>query len=324
MSSPTLAYKVLSIGVVKKISVIALKCIINSLNFIGRKMSLKLAEIAGLLFYYAGVSTRRSTVRSIKVVFPDISDEAAFKIAKIAFINQSKNLFELMLYPSLKKRDIPRLIKFEGLDNLKTALARGRGVILLVAHIGNWEMLGAVWGLLGYRVYSFFLDARIDSLGRLLNDMRESRGIKLIPRAELKKSVRCLKENAMLGVIADQDGGENGVYIDFFGKTVSAPRGPAALARNTGAAILPNFLIRNADDTYTMIMQKPVILQKTRDKENDIRIYTAKFLDIYEKMIMRFPEQWLWMYDRWKERRHVTAYLRARLNNGEKSKGDSI
>ncbi|HBC75710.1 MAG TPA: hypothetical protein DC017_12835, partial [Candidatus Wallbacteria bacterium] len=89
-----------------------------------------------------------------------------------------------------------------------------------------------------------------------------------------------------------------------------APRGPAALARNTGATILPNFLVRNGDDTYTMIMQKPIILDKTKSKEADIKNYTVRFLSIYEKIIRQYPEQWLWMYDRWKDRRHVAAYLK--------------
>ncbi len=311
MSSPTLAYRILSVGAVKKFAVAALGALIRSLNLIGRKNALKLAELMGLAFYYAGRQTREATLRSIKVAFKDMSASEIRETAIAAFINQSKNLVELMLYPSLKKRDIARLVKFEGLDNLTSALARGKGVILLVAHIGNWELLGAVWGLMGHRVYSFFLDARIDSLGKLLNDLRQSRGIKLIPRAELKKSVHCLKQNAMLGVIADQDGGENGIYTEFFGETVSAPRGPAALARSTGAAIVPNFLIRNSDDTYTMIMHKPIIMVKTDSKEADIRAYTERFLKIYERLIRQYPKQWLWMYERWKERRHVAAYVRA-------------
>ncbi len=321
MSNPAIAYKVLSVGAVKKLSVAALGALIKFLNFIGRKNALKLAEIMGLAFYYAGRRTREATIRSIKIVCKEIGDDKVREIAMAAFINQSKNLVELMLYPSLKRRDIAGRVKFEGLENLTSALARGRGVILLVAHIGNWELLGAVWGLMGHRVYSFFLDARIDSIGKILNDLRESRGIKLIPRAELKKSVQCLKENAMLGVIADQDGGENGVYTTFFGETVSAPRGPAALARNTGATVLPNFLIRNDDDTYTMIMQKPIILAKTKSKETDIRNYTERFLQIYERLIKQYPKQWLWMYERWKERRHVAAYIRAaaeRIEAGRK------
>ncbi|OGM01627.1 MAG: hypothetical protein A2008_06130 [Candidatus Wallbacteria bacterium GWC2_49_35] len=310
MSKPTLAYKILSVDAVKKISVFALRSLIKLLNSIGEKNALKAAELMGRAFYCLGTKTREATLESIRVVFPGLGDAEAEKMARAAFINQSKNLVELMRYPSLKKRDIESKIRFEGLENLKSALARGRGVILLVAHVGNWELLGAVWGLLGHRVYSFFLDARIDAIGKILNDLRESRGIKLIPRAELKKSVQCLKENAMLGVIADQDGGENGVYTEFFGRIVSAPRGPAALARNTGATILPNFLVRNGDDTYTMIMQKPIILDKTKSKEADIKNYTVRFLSIYEKIIRQYPEQWLWMYDRWKDRRHVAAYLK--------------
>jgi len=319
MGTPTLSYRILSLNFVKNFSVLLLKLIIFLLNSISERAALKCAAIAGTFFYYFGKQTRNATIEAIKTAFPEKNEKIVKKLAKAAFVNQAKNLFELMRYRSLKKADVARKIKFVGLENLNSALSRGRGAILLVAHIGNWELLGAVWGLLGHRVYSFFLDARIDAIGNLINDLRESTGIKLIPRSELKKSVQCLKQNSMLGVIADQDGGENGVYTKFFDQIVSAPRGPAALARNTGATILPNFLIRNNDETYTMIIKKPIVFKKGASKEEDIKRYTDEFLGIYERIISQYPDQWLWMYDRWKERRHVTAFLKAEGLTGNQS-----
>ena len=310
MAEPTLAYKILSIDFIKKMSVNLIKFIMFILNHVPEKAAFKIAELMGRLFFVFGRQTREATVNSIKTAFPDWDDAKVVTTARSAFIHQAKNLVELLRYPLLSASDIKRKVKFAGEENLRLALSRGKGVILLVAHIGNWELLGATLGLTGQRVYSFFLDARIDAIGELLNGIRESKGIKLIPRAELKKSVKCLKTNSLLGVIADQDGGENGVYTKFFGRIVSAPRGPAALAHGTGATILPNFMIRNADDTYTMIYQKPIILQKSGHKEADMKKYTDMFIDIYERIVRQYPEQWLWMYDRWKERRHVTAYLK--------------
>ena len=310
MAEPTLAYKILTIDIVKKMSVNLIKFIMFILNHVPEKSAFKIAELMGRIFFTFGRQTRAATVDSIKTVFKEWDDAKIINTAREAFIHQAKNLVELLRYPLLSHSDIKRKVKFVGEENLRLALSRGKGVILLVAHIGNWELLGATLGLTGHRVYSFFLDARIDAIGELLNGIRESKGIKLIPRAELKKSVKCLKANSLLGVIADQDGGENGVYTDFFGRTVSAPRGPAALAHGTGAVILPNFMIRNADDTYTMIYQKPIVLKKSKHKEDDIKKYTDMFLDIYEKIIRQYPGQWLWMYDRWKERRHVAAYLK--------------
>ena len=317
MAEPTMAYKILTIGAIKKSLVWFLRLLMSACNAIGEKACFALAGLFGrTMFRFAG-QTRASTINSIRVVFPELPDAEIERMARRSFVHQSKNFFELLRYPSLKKEDIAKKVRFAGRENLDLALAHGRGVILLVAHIGNWELLGAVLGLSGYSVYSFFLDARIDSVGEFLNSVRQSKGIQLIPRAELKKSVQCLRENSLLGVIADQDGGPNGVYTKFFGRVVSAPRGPAALARKTGAVILPNFMIRNSDDTYTMVYQKPIILEKTKDKEGDIARYTEMFLAIYERVIRQFPDQWLWMYDRWKERRHVTAFLEGLPDKGK-------
>lgn len=310
MAEPTLAYKILTQGAVKRLLVALLRLAMAACNAIGESGCFAAAAFFGRVMYIFARRTREATVNSIEAAFPGLPRAEVERMALRSFVHQSKNLFELLRYPSLRAEDLARKVRVEGRENLSRALSHGRGVILLVAHIGNWEMIGAYLGLTGHRVYSFFLDARIDSVGELLNGVRESKGIRLIPRAELKKSVRCLRENSLLGVIADQDGGPNGVYTQFFGRVVSAPRGPASLARNTGAVVLPNFMIRNADDTYTMIFQKPIMLEKTRDKEGDIKRYTDVFLRIYERIIGQFPDQWLWMYDRWKERRHVSQYLK--------------
>ena len=310
MGKPTLAYRVLTNDRVKSILVNLLKSLIFLFNLIGEKASFRLASFLGGALYLFARKTRASTLNSIRIVFPDIGRNEAERIAKSAFVHQTKTFVELLRYPCLNRKEILRKVRISGIENLRKALLNEKGVILLVPHLGNWEILGATLGLLGYNVYSFFLDARIDSIGELLNSFRESKGIKLIARAELKKSVKVLKNNALLGVIADQDGGENGVYTDFFGKTVSAPRGPASLARRTGATVLPMYVVRNIDDTYTMVIQRPIFLKKTSGKEEDINRYTREFLRIYEKIILQFPEQWLWMYDRWKERRHVAAYIK--------------
>lgn len=312
MGSPTFAYRVLTLSTVKKAAVLALRSVMFAFGLIGEKFAFAAARPLGAVFWLFARATREATLRSIEIAFPGLSKAETERMARAAFVHQVKNFIELMRYPCLDAAAVRRRVRLEGAENLRLALARGKGVILLVPHLGNWEILGATLGLTGHNVYSFFLDARIDSIGELLNSLRESKGIKLIPRAELKKSVRALADNAVLGVIADQDGGENGVYTEFFGRTVSAPKGPAALARRTGATILPIYTVRDRDDGYTMVMMRPIVLEKSRDKEADIEAYTVMFLRIYERIISSFPDQWLWMYDRWKERRHVTAYLRGR------------
>lgn len=270
----------------------------------------RLAETLGRIAYTVAPASRAVCLKNLRVVRPDLSAREASRLVRIHFAHLFKNLFELM-----RARDytsaaaLEGLVAVEGFGHLDEALSRGKGVVLLVPHFGNWELLGASVSLLGYPLHSFYLDLRFRRLGDLLNEVRRGSGIRLIGRHELRRSVAALKENHVLGVLADQDGGEGGILAPFFGRPVSFPSGPARLARMTGASVVPCAMFRRANGGYLLKAWPSLPVARGADKEADERENAKRMLGFYERIVRERPEQWLLLYDRFKDRRHVRALL---------------
>lgn len=266
----------------------------------------RIADTLARLTVYTAHHSRLTAERTLAVVAPPRSPEQTAEIITEHFGHQYRNMFELLRYQKLTRQKIMAgKVKFIGRIHLERALREGRGVILLAPHMGNWELLGATWALLGYDINSFFLDLRFRRLSEMLNRERRRSGIKLIGRNELKKSVKVLKNNGVLGILADQDGGGAGFAVPFFGRKVSFPAGPARLQRMTDAIVLPNLLLRNPDETYTMRVDPPLAMRRTLDRRRDEAVNSLRMARCYEAMIGLEPTQWLISYDRFKPRRHV-------------------
>jgi KDO2-lipid IV(A) lauroyltransferase len=207
---------------------------------------------------------------------------------------------ETLQIPRLTSENIGRLVTFSGRQNIDNALKRGKGVIILTAHFGNWEFLAAALILSGYDLSYITRPIRSRQLDVLLNQIRESVGGKPIPREALKGTLKCLRRNGLLGILSDIDTKVEGVFVDFFGRLAFTPRGPVSLALRTGAALVPTFIIRQKDDRHRVVAEEMLGLEITGDQEEDIRINTARFTKVIESYIRRYPEQWIWFHQRWK------------------------
>jgi KDO2-lipid IV(A) lauroyltransferase len=130
---------------------------------------------------------------------------------------------------------------------------------------------------------------------------REKAGYSGIDRDKsVRNALQCLKRNELLGILADVDTSIDGVFVDFFGRPAHTPYSPIAISLKTGAAILPTFIIRQPDDSHRAIVEAPLLLERSGNREQDLVFNTQKFTKIIESYIRRYPEQWIWMHDRWK------------------------
>jgi KDO2-lipid IV(A) lauroyltransferase len=111
-----------------------------------------------------------------------------------------------------------------------------------------------------------------------------------------------LRKNEVVGILLDQNAGEAGVFVEFFGHLASTASGAAAFALRTGAAVLPTFGWRNPDNTHTFRIGAPVPLERTGDLRRDIEVNTARHTKLIEDAIRARPEQWFWLHKRWKAR----------------------
>ncbi len=223
------------------------------------------------------------------------------QLARRCFHNMGKNLMEFMQLPGTSPEQIHRLVTFEGREHIDRALAQGEGAIILTAHFGNWELLGASILANGYTIRGITRQLRSKRLDAIVSTYREKVGWQGIDRdRSVREALRCLRRNELIAILADVDTRTQGIFVDFFGRPAYTPYGPVALALKTGAAILPTFIIRQPDDSHRAVVEAPLSLQQSGDKEQDLLVNTQRFTKVIESYIRRYPEQWIWMHERWK------------------------
>ncbi|TAN37745.1 MAG: hypothetical protein EPN23_04305 [Verrucomicrobia bacterium] len=218
-------------------------------------------------------------------------------LARKTFQNFGKYLVDFFRFARLTDAQLQRFVSLEHMEFLQEAAARGKGVLLVTAHLGNWELGGAVVTALGYRLNAVALPQRIEQLNRLFNRQRESRGVHVLPLGHAVYSiVRCLQRGEMVALLGDRNFTHQTERYDFFGAPAPLPRGPAWLAAHTGAPLVPVFLLRQEDDTF-LLRCHPPIYPDTAGSEDAIR---AHWLAALEKEIASAPGQWFIFEDFWK------------------------
>jgi KDO2-lipid IV(A) lauroyltransferase len=218
------------------------------------------------------------------------------------FRNFAKYLVDFFCFSKLDYENIKKNVKIENVHYIDDALANGKGAITLTAHIGNWELGGVVIALLGYPFWVVALPHKYKKVDNFFNFQRESKGVKVIPLGKaVRLSLDVLKENKVLALLGDRDFSEKGLALEFFGRPAIFPQGPAAISLKTGAKLIPGFMLRNPDDTFTLKFERPLELISTGDKNKDLISLTTQYKNVFEDYIRRYPDQWYVFRKFWKE-----------------------
>lgn len=266
------------------------------------KIAYKIAIFFSDLHYIFADKDRRAVKENLMVIFPEKSNREIRKIRIRMFRNFAKYLVDFFRFSKLDAKYIKRNIQLENIHYFDEALAKGKGAIALSAHLGNWELGGVVVPLLGYPLWAVVLPHKDWRVNNFFNFQRESRGLKVIP---LGKAVRLclniLKENKIVALVGDRDFTEKGVVLDFFGRPTFLPEGPAAFSLKTGASIVPAFMLRNKDDTFTLRIEKPLEFTPTDNKNNDLTELIMRYTTIIEDYIRKYPDQWYMFRKFWIE-----------------------
>lgn len=230
---------------------------------------------------------------------------ALHRLGRRSFQHLGMNLVEGCRYFLRPTEVMLSRVHVEGGEQLKAAAAEGRGVLVLTAHQGNWELLAAAHGLVGLPLSIVVRPLDHPLLDALAARFRRRSGAELIvKRRAVGEIVRALRRGRMVGVLLDQNATrEEGVFVPFFGALASTSKGLALLALRTGAPVLPVFLRRQPDGGHCMEVRPPV----PPPPDADVVAYTARFNEVLEAAIRRAPEQWLWMHARWRTRPREAA-----------------
>lgn len=278
-----------------RIQFLALKLLLGLLRLLPRRGRGATGVCLGKLAYYSGIR-KRVVKENLKEAFPDLPPQGVSEVARSCFEHFGCVATSLAAFPSLTKATVNDWVFFENLAALDAAVAGGKGGLVISGHIGNWEIVGAMCGKLGYPVSFVVTTQRNKLVEAWLNELRESCGIEIIQRKDALRGVlSALKRNRLVAILIDQDAHEEGVFVPFFGKLSSTPRGPAVFHQRTGAPLIFMSSYRLPGERYKCRLETIEVAPEA----DHAAIMAALTLKL-ETAIRQAPEQWFWMHRRWK------------------------
>jgi len=264
---------------------------------------LRLGRFVGDFIYYCVPVRKSITLNHLERSFPDKSIAERKNIARGTYQNLGMNVFEHLCVPMLSNKDIRDIVKLVNEDVLIEALARKRGVIIAGGHFGNWEYTSSAIAAYGYRLGVVVAEVSNKYIDKRINEHRESSGAEMIPKgASARAVIKIPRENGTIGMLMDQDENEVGIFVDFFGRPCSTPKGPAAIALKTGASIVFFAAIRQDDGTINVVFEPIEIDYDTGATEENIVAITQQCTSRLEHYTRLYPNHWFWMHRRWKTR----------------------
>ena len=277
------------------------------LNLIGffsrllpRKFTLWLAILVGNLYWAVMKKDRTMVKRNLSRILENPSEVG--KTARRTFIRYAQYLVDYTRMDLLKQDNLGRLVNgFQGKEHIDRALSRGKGAMILTAHLGNWEMGGVFLSLLGY---SLNVVTAPDVAARLHDyrvRLRQEQRINVITLNDTLSSslavFKALKENGLVALLGDRELMGKGIPVKFFGQKVYFPIGPALLAHLSEAALIPTFVLMGEDGQYLCLAEPPLPVQKTGNRDEDLAVNAQGIAEVMEKFIRSYPDQWFTFYD---------------------------
>ncbi|CAM3291853.1 lysophospholipid acyltransferase family protein [Corallococcus sp. ZKHCc1 1396] len=259
--------------------------------------------LGGWAYAIAG-GERRKALKSLARAFPERSDAERDALARGAFRHLAAAALEVASTRALEA-GLETLVSWPEGDRqvLESALAKGRGVVFVSGHVGNWELLARRVAKAGYPSQSIAKETSDPRLTALVEDFRARGGVRSIWRGQegaARAMLRALRGGEILGILIDQDTKVQSVFVPFFGELAATPRAAADLALRTGAAVVVGFCQREGAG-YRLTMEE-VPAPEAAEREAAVQALTAALSQRIEAAIRRAPEQWVWMHQRWKTR----------------------
>ena len=247
------------------------------------------ATPGGTAWFWLSQAQRRAALDNYAVALGlDRSDPEVARVARRAFQNYGRMLMDFLLIGSLSREEIVSRVSVEGQDDLDAALARGKGVIMAVPHMGSWDMAGSYAGALGYRI-SAVAEIFPGSLNDAVVRTRQRFGLNVITlgRSAVRAITQALEDNRIVALLCDLEQGP-GVNVRFFGRRAVVPGGPAAIAMKTGAALLPAYQYMTSPGRHRIHLDPALAWPHGETKENLMQRVVSRF----EDFIKEHPDQW--------------------------------
>ncbi|MDA8077899.1 MAG: lysophospholipid acyltransferase family protein [Nitrospiraceae bacterium] len=275
------------------------------------RLAVKAGDFLGSLLFLVWSGRRKIAVDNLSAAVSRGAlalDAPPEQIVKQMFRNLGRSFVEVVkIYYGLGDR-IVRSVRFSGVEHFQKAREKGKGILFITGHCGNWELNALAVGLLLSPVSVVARPVDNPYFNRLVERARRRNGNSVIyKKGALRKILGALHHDEVVGILMDQSVvPAEGIAADFLGRKDFIMKTPALLALKTGAAVIPAF-IRRTDDGHVIEIGAEVEPDRSEDAEQSVRNSTVAFSRPIEDYIRRNPSEWLWIHRRWKRSEEANA-----------------
>ncbi len=267
---------------------------ISGAQWVGRKLG-------GFVFHPIGYR-KEVTLSNLRRAFPEKPEAEIVAIARGAYENIGISLLEFVWFPRMSREQLGEMMHFDKPDVVQDAYNKGKGLLILTAHFGNWELLGQSFIVkFGFPVNGLAKTQSNPFVNRSINKRRSRVGNKVIQmETSLREILRALRNGEAVGLVADQAAPKENVPIEFFGTMVPTHQGPSALCLKMGCPMVAVFSVRRPDCSYDAFVQEVPSEDLHGDSQENVNELTRRHVKITEEIIRKYPDHWLWQHKRWK------------------------
>jgi len=257
------------------------------------------------LFYHLGVKHRIIVLHNLCRSFPEKELKELQKIAMGVYRHFAIVTAEFFDLPFITRQSIHEWMDVEGFDNYQAAIVQGKGVLSIVSHFGNWELMTTAVPMFAKPMYIVHRPLSNPVIDNLVEYVRTIHGNVMITKGGSGKLImELLMANHVIGILSDQNVSvREGMFVDFFGRPACSGVGLAVMALRSGAPVIPAFMVRQKSGKYKLILKPAVKIIQTGTYETDLLENTQQFTKIVEEVVREYPDQYFWFHQRWKTKK---------------------
>ncbi|MGH9291530.1 MAG: phosphatidylinositol mannoside acyltransferase [Acidimicrobiales bacterium] len=291
----------------------------GGLQVLPRPAAAGLATIAGLLMTELSPAKRGVVKENLRrVLGPSATEAELDRATREAFDSYAHYWVEGARLATITPAEVMRRFVADGMDHVEEALGAGTGAVMVLPHLGSWEIGGYYLTLMGTPMTTVAEPIDPPELFEWFCSQREQFGLRILPLSPESPAqlIRALRESKLVGLIADRDIQGNGVEVEFFGETATLPAGPAVLSLRTGAPLLPTGVFQEPAGMYRGIIRAPIAFERAGRFRHDVVALTQLIAQELETLIKRAPTQWHMFQPVWPEGRAAADAGAAGVSGG--------
>ncbi|WP_373068151.1 lysophospholipid acyltransferase family protein [Gemmatimonas sp.] len=261
--------------------------------------------VGGLIgrLVYSPIGIRAGVVeRQISAAFPEYSRERVVQVSRRSYDSLGRTSIETAVLPGTSSQHVTDRVELvEGWELVDAALAKGKGLLIVTGHLGNWEFGGAYFAARGVPIDVVTRGMANPIFDAYLTRTRREIGMEVIPDKDaVRRTPRSLRENRAIAFVSDHDAlGLASTFVPFFGRPAKTPRGPAVFALRFDVPTVFVAVVRQPSGRYAIVIE-PVEVERTGDREVDIDAIVLRYTQILERLVRKYPEQYFWQHRRWR------------------------